>query len=101
MTPSEKLKPAAPASVHLLLAALLWTTVGGLMAFFGVRWVLAGAGPHTWVLLTGALLVGGRSVQNLDRGHTISQHRGLNETPVVVLAGLNSVPALGKRQPQS
>lgn len=37
----DSLKPAAPARVHLLLAAAMWTVVGGLLAFFGARWVLS------------------------------------------------------------
>ena len=34
-------KPAAPARLHLLLAASMWTVVGVLLLFFGVRWTLA------------------------------------------------------------
>jgi hypothetical protein len=33
-------KPAAPARVHLLLAALLWTTVGSVLLIAGARWAL-------------------------------------------------------------
>ncbi len=37
----HRLKPAAPARVHLLLAALLWTTVGAGLLIVGARWALA------------------------------------------------------------
>jgi len=33
------LKPAASAGVHLLLAALLWSVVGTVLAIFGARWI--------------------------------------------------------------
>lgn len=36
----EAYKPAAPARLHLLLAAGMWTGVGALLLVFGVRWVL-------------------------------------------------------------
>jgi hypothetical protein len=54
----ETYKPAAPAWLHLLLAAGLWTVVGGLLLFFGGRWLLAGRSPYggAWLALA---LVGG------------------------------------------
>ncbi len=52
------LKPAAPARVHLLLAALLWTTVGVVLAAVGARWTL-GAEPRFMVLLMAAAVVVG------------------------------------------
>ena len=36
----EAYKPAGSARLHVLLAAAMWTVVGGLLLFFGVRWVL-------------------------------------------------------------
>jgi hypothetical protein len=52
------LKPAAPARVHLLLAALMWTVVGGAMVFFGIRWVLVGWGARSWPLIVLAVGIG-------------------------------------------
>lgn len=37
----EAYKPAAPARLHLVLAASMWTVVGALLLLFGVRWALA------------------------------------------------------------
>jgi hypothetical protein len=54
----ETYKPAGPAWLHLLLAASLWTIVGGLLLFFGARWVLAGEIPHAGAWLTLALAGG-------------------------------------------
>jgi hypothetical protein len=51
-------KPAASAQAHLLLAALLWTVVGALLLFFGVRWALAGQVRHVPWLLALAVAVG-------------------------------------------
>lgn len=48
-------KPAASARVHLLLAALMWTVVGALLLFFGVRWVLTSQTAHAaWLLAVAA-----------------------------------------------
>ncbi len=41
MSLAQSLKPAAAARTHLLLAALLWTTVGGVLLVLGARWALA------------------------------------------------------------
>lgn len=51
-------KPAASARTRVLAAALMWTIVGGALAYFGVRWVLAGSMPLTAVLLAAAVGVG-------------------------------------------
>jgi hypothetical protein len=51
-------KPAASARVHLLLAALMWTVVGALLLFFGVRWVLASRTAHAAWLLAAAGVAG-------------------------------------------
>jgi hypothetical protein len=52
-------KPAAPARVHLLLAAAMWTGVGGALLYFGVGWVMAGPMVHAGLLLAVAVLAGG------------------------------------------
>ncbi len=54
----DSYKPAAPRCAHLLLASLLWTVVGGLLAFFGVRWIWASHLPNVPLLLGGAVAVG-------------------------------------------
>ncbi len=64
----DKYKPAASARRHLLLAAVMWTTVGALLLFFGVRWAPGGRMPYGWWLVAAAIaagLVKGRFV--LDR----------------------------------
>jgi hypothetical protein len=47
----ESLKPAASARVHLLLAALMWSTVGGVLLVLGVLWALHVRTPLTVLLL--------------------------------------------------
>lgn len=54
----DSFKPAAPARLHLLLAAMMWTGVGGLLAFFGIRWLLAGQLPYSPLLLALAVASG-------------------------------------------
>lgn len=51
-------KPAASARSHLLLAAMMWTVVGMMLLFFGVRWLLAGRIPHVSLLLLAAVAAG-------------------------------------------
>jgi hypothetical protein len=51
-------KPAAPARVHLLLAAVLWSVVGGVMLAFGVKWLAAWRSGYVWAVLAAALIVG-------------------------------------------
>ena len=64
----RSLKPAAPALVHLLLAALTWTVVGSALVFFGVRWTLAGRFAHAWLLIVPAVTIGlAKSHFMLDR----------------------------------
>jgi hypothetical protein len=50
-------KPSAPARVHLLLAALMWTIVGAILALVGGYWLLTahGAHPGLWLILAAAL----------------------------------------------
>ena len=52
------LKPAAPASVHLLAASLMWTVVGGGLLLFGIRWTQDGQLAHSWLLVAAAMSVG-------------------------------------------
>jgi hypothetical protein len=64
----DLIKPAAPARVHLLLAAAMWTVVGGLLAFFGVRWVLTADLGLALPLLVVAAVGGGLKARfMLDR----------------------------------
>jgi hypothetical protein len=61
-------KPAAPASVHLMLAALMWSVVGSAMIVFGTRWVWLGPHPWLrWVLAVAAALGVLKSRLVLDR----------------------------------
>jgi hypothetical protein len=56
--PLEEYKPAASARTHLLLAALLWTVVGGMLLLFGMRWSIRAAIPYVWLLLALAIAAG-------------------------------------------
>lgn len=51
-------KPAASARLHLLLAALMWTVVGAVLLFFGIRWLSSGETLHVWLLFVVAVLAG-------------------------------------------
>ena len=51
-------KPAAPARLHLLLAAALWTVVATLLLIFGARWTLAERMPYAWLVVSAAVAVG-------------------------------------------
>ncbi|UCC31617.1 MAG: hypothetical protein JSU86_04930 [Phycisphaerales bacterium] len=51
-------KPAASARLHLLLAAMMWTAVGAVLLFFGVRWLSGGETLYVWLLLVVAVLAG-------------------------------------------
>ena len=70
--------PATPARIHLLLAAIMWTVVGMLLAFFGGRWVLSGASPYAEILLGVAVAAGllkARYVLSHTARHTIERIR--------------------------
>jgi hypothetical protein len=56
--PLEDYKPAASARTQLLLAALLWTVVGAMLLFFGVRWSILAEIPYVWLLLALAITAG-------------------------------------------
>ncbi len=66
---AHRLKPAAPASAHLLLAGIMWTVVGALLGFFGGLWVVeAWPGPAGRAGIAVAAAVGwAKSVWVLDR----------------------------------
>ena len=67
----HRLKPAASASTHLLLAALLWSVVGALLAFFGGRWVWLDWGWIGVAISVVALAIGiAKSHWVLDRAAT-------------------------------
>jgi hypothetical protein len=54
----ERFKPAAPARAHMLFAALMWLTVGGLLLALGVLWTLQVRTPMTPWLLAAAAAAG-------------------------------------------
>ena len=65
---AEDHKPAAAVSTHLMLAWLMWASVGAALVFFGARWSLQ-VGPvlAPW-LMAGAIAVGlAKSRLVLDR----------------------------------
>ncbi len=51
-------KPAASTRTHLLLAALMWSTVGTVLLAFGLLWVLRSELPYGWGLVMLAVAVG-------------------------------------------
>lgn len=71
----ESLKPAAPARVHLLLAGMMWTVVGAVLAAVGASWALRS--PTVLMrILTGVAVVVGivKSLSVLDRAaHKIAR----------------------------
>jgi hypothetical protein len=58
-TPLENYKPAASAQTHLLLAAALWSVVGGVLLIVGGRWALARPGPRLAPVLVAAAALAG------------------------------------------
>ncbi len=51
-------KPAAPARLHLLLAAGMWTAVATLLLLFGIRWTWMAHTPYFWPLVAAAVALG-------------------------------------------
>ncbi len=51
-------KPAASARMHLLLAALLWTTVGGALLVVGAGWALLGRRGYMLAIVALAVAAG-------------------------------------------
>jgi hypothetical protein len=54
----DSIKPAAPQRIHLLLAAIMWTAVGAMLALFGLRWLLHGDHPLLVWLIIAAIVLG-------------------------------------------
>lgn len=54
----ERLKPSAPARVHLLLAGLMWSTVGAALLALGVVWTVQVRTPWNLPLLVAAIAGG-------------------------------------------
>jgi hypothetical protein len=64
----QTLKPAAPARVHLLLAGLMWTVVGAVLAVLGTFWALRRPTLLMQLLVAAAVLAGVvKSLSVLDR----------------------------------
>ena len=61
----DRFKPAATARTHLMVAASVWTLVGSLLAFFGIRWLLADGRGYAFALAPVAVVVG------LAKGHYV------------------------------
>ncbi|MCK4659855.1 MAG: hypothetical protein KAV82_10080 [Phycisphaerae bacterium] len=54
----ERFKPAAPQNVHVLLAALMWTVVGGSLFYSGARWVMRAETGYVYLQLAVAIILG-------------------------------------------
>lgn len=67
-------KPGVNRSVHLFLAPLLWSSVGAMLIFRGVRWLMPS--HHQLLLLFAALLLGSvKSYFVIDKSVKKSIHR--------------------------
>jgi hypothetical protein len=65
---AENHKPAAAVATHLMLAWLMWASVGAALVFFGVRWSWQAAPTLAPWLMVGAVAVGvAKSRLVLDR----------------------------------
>lgn len=53
-----RFKPEAAQRAHLLLAAVMWATIGTMLSFFGVRWLLHADSPLLIWLIIAAVLLG-------------------------------------------
>lgn len=74
---SESLKPRASSRIQILLAALMWTVVGGGLLFFGVQWI-TGTGltlPGLGLVLAGIVIGVAKSKLVLDRTARKIVHR--------------------------
>jgi len=64
----NRYKPAGTARTHLLLAAMMWSVVGTLLLYFGVRWILIGRTAYAPLVLFAALTLG------LLKGRFVLEH---------------------------
>lgn len=55
---TQRYKPAASARTHALVAACLWTAVGGSLLLVGIAWSRAGGRPRVVLILGLAAVVG-------------------------------------------
>jgi len=55
---TERFKPSAPARRHLLLAALMWSVVGTVLAVVGIAWTVRSPAPLSPWLLPAAVVLG-------------------------------------------
>lgn len=60
-----RFKPGAPKRVHLLLAALLWTGIGGMLMMRGTCWLVDSG--TIWLIFPALLLGTFKSIFVLDR----------------------------------
>jgi hypothetical protein len=54
----QAFKPTANARTQALVAALMWTVVGAVLAALGVHWMLAWGAPHAGLLVALAVVIG-------------------------------------------
>ena len=54
----DRWKPSARARTHVLLAALLWTAVGGGLSLAGLVWCARAVRPWSWALASGGVALG-------------------------------------------
>ncbi|AGF79190.1 hypothetical protein UWK_02654 [Desulfocapsa sulfexigens DSM 10523] len=85
----SKLKPGASRSVHLLVAATLWTVVGISLMSRGIVW-LNGLG-QLWIVLPGLLLGSLKSLFMLDRSAIKSINRIIATRDGRCIGGVYSV----------
>jgi hypothetical protein len=54
----HRFKPAAPVRIHMVLAGLLWSVVGTLLALFGTVWIWSSGLPHAVFFSIAAVVIG-------------------------------------------
>lgn len=72
-------KPAASARSLAFLAASMWTVVGTVLAFVGVRWVISSNLPDAWLFVLLAAIAGvlkSRFVLERSADRTVERIRG-------------------------
>ncbi len=84
-----KLKPGVPRRIHLLLAATLWSLIGGVLMFRGASWLVAV--ERLWVIVP-ALIAGTlKSLFILDNTARKGVHRILEMADGTCLGAVYSI----------
>lgn len=85
----SKFKPGAPRSVHLLVAASLWTVVGISLMFRGISWL--NSIGQLWIVFPGLMIGSAKSLFMLDRSAKKSINRIIATRDGRCIGGVYSV----------